>query len=540
MLGYISAGQFATTGSNIFVGGQIIMGNITIAGDIFANTFNVTTTSISHFSASTNFGLDEGDTHIFTGSVYITGSLNVIGGINGVINATNGVVSSSAQITSFGFVSGSYETTGRGIISGSISYNDLTNIPQGIASGSYETTGRSIVSSSAQITAFGFISSSQTIDTGSFATTGSNLFRGDETITGSLFISGTTELGGNIVPKTARGATLGTLERPFSEIFVSSGSINIAGNQGDPNTTLTNIDGNILVSAGGMRLIGDASFIAATASFQYLSGSFTHIGAQFNIGNIITTGSLQVSGSTVMVGNNTMQGNTLLSGSFGITGSTSFSELGNTSLLSFSSSLNSRIISATNEQSFNGLISSSAQITSFGFVSGSYETTGRGIISSSAQLPNGLVSGSSQLTSSLDLRYAVTGSNVFTAGQTITGSVTITGSIVMDGTAQTYFSHTVTNPTNYVLHQFLTSSYRGGTYAFSVHNDSTGKATVYSNYIIAQGANAINSNIGGDSVVTSGAGAPNPSFTVGFSSGSAQFKVTDTGTFTYRGLVQIY
>ena len=36
--------------------------------------------------------------------------------------------------------------------------------------------------------------------------------------------------------------------------------------------------------------------------------------------------------------------------------------------------------------SLSGAISSSAQITSFGFVSGSYETTGRGIISSSANL----------------------------------------------------------------------------------------------------------------------------------------------------------
>lgn len=97
-LGYASAGQLATTGSNIFTGGQIIMGNITIAGDIFANEFLVTTSSTEHFTASTNFGLDGGDTHTFTGSVRITGSLNVIGGINGQINATNGVISSSAQI----------------------------------------------------------------------------------------------------------------------------------------------------------------------------------------------------------------------------------------------------------------------------------------------------------------------------------------------------------------------------------------------------------------------------------------------------------
>lgn len=154
------------------------------------------------------------------------------------------------------------------------------------------------------------------------AITGSNIFIGNQTISGSLFISGTTELGGNIVPKTARGATLGTSERPFSEIFVSSGSINIASDTiGDPNTTLTNIGGNILISAGGMRLVGDASFIATTGSFSYLSGSFTHIGSQFNDGDIVTTGSLSVSGSTVMIGNNTMTGNTQLTGSVNISGS---------------------------------------------------------------------------------------------------------------------------------------------------------------------------------------------------------------------------
>ena len=115
-LGYASAGQLATTGSNIFTGGQIIMGNITIAGDIFANEFLVTTSSTEHFTASTSFGLDTDDIHTFTGSVKITGSLDVIGstttlgntiisggifvsgGINGQINATNGVISSSAQI----------------------------------------------------------------------------------------------------------------------------------------------------------------------------------------------------------------------------------------------------------------------------------------------------------------------------------------------------------------------------------------------------------------------------------------------------------
>ena len=296
------------------------------------------------------------------------------------------------------------------------------------------------------------------------ATTGSNVFHGDQTISGSLHISGTTTLGGSIVPLTPRGATLGTLELPFGDIFVSSGSINIAGIIGQPNTTLSNVSGNILISAGGMQLIGSGAFNATTGSFQFISGSMEQVG------NYIQTGNY------VMNGNKTITGSLYLTGSGGV-----------------------------------GFINSHRILTD-------------------------LDSGS----------FAITGSNVFTSGQTITGSVNITGSLIvtgsliMDGTAQTYFSHTVTNPSNYVLHQFLTSSYHGGTYAFSAHDNSNGKVTVYSNYIVAQGANAITSNIGGDSKLSSGAGAPNPSFSVGFSGSYAQFKVTDTGTFTYRGIVQLY
>jgi hypothetical protein len=107
-------------------------------------------------------------------------------------------------------------------------------------------------------------------------------------ISGALQISGSSEFGGNLVPKTARGATLGTFDKPFSEIFVSSGSLNIASdNPGDPVTSFSNVEGNILVSAGGMILVEPGnSFIAATGSFNYL----------------VITGSINTSGSTTLSG----------------------------------------------------------------------------------------------------------------------------------------------------------------------------------------------------------------------------------------------
>ena len=163
---------------------------------------------------------------------------------------------------------------------------------------------------------------------------GGNTFNENQTISGSLFISGSSEFGGDLVPLFAKGATLGTIDKPFRDIFIQSASINIQSDTpGASNTTISNIGGNLLISAGGMRLIGDASFIAATGSFQYLSGSFTHIGLQFNEGDIVTTGSLKVSGSTIQLGNNTqigdnsLVGNTLLSGSVGVNGVFSFDNI---------------------------------------------------------------------------------------------------------------------------------------------------------------------------------------------------------------------
>jgi len=269
MLGYVSAGQFATTGSNIFEGGQIIDGNITVTGDIYAANFVTSSTLL--FTGSTNHGSLIGDIHTYTGSVRISGSLNVIGGINGQINATNGIISSSAQITTFGFVSGSYETTGRGIVSGSISYVNLTNIPN------------NIVSSSTQIKNYG-----------DFATTGSNTFNGNQTITGSFLVSGsTTQIGNN----TLSGNTImsGTLDvsgsTTFRGVHQLSGSNSILGN--------TIMSGSVSVS-GALDIHGSTNFHNNSTTI---------------------TGSLYVTGSTTQIGNNTLLGNTILSGSVAVSGS---------------------------------------------------------------------------------------------------------------------------------------------------------------------------------------------------------------------------
>ena len=461
-LGYISAGQFATTGSNIFTGGQILIGNLTIDGDIYANQFNVTTTSIEHFTASTRFGLDMDDTHTFTGSVYITGSLNVIGANTTLGNTT---ITGSTKVDYIIFNSQSAtplvsymlqaNTTDKTLDlrmganatlqlgqemyfplivnkSGVDLYDgDLVMVnPAGIAQGNRISVVKAITdgtyaadklvgiltedvvrNAEGFATWFGYVRdldktrvqpagetwaegdilypnpaipgrltkvfptapnlrvtvatitaingnnvtvlvnfhkrtalkrAHDVVDNSTSASygdilvksgsvwTNSKTLNGDYTISGSLFISGTTEFGGNLVPKFPSGSTLGTLERPFREIFVSSGSINIASDiTGEPNTSISNVEGNLLISAGGMRLVGDASFIAATGSFQYISGSMTQVGNYTQQGNYVMVGDKTISGSLRISGSGYINTHRILtdldSGSYAITGSNTFS-----------------------------------------------------------------------------------------------------------------------------------------------------------------------------------------------------------------------
>ena len=104
---------------------------------------------------------------------------------------------------------------------------------------------------------------------------------------------------GDIVPTTPQGATLGTAEKPFADLFLQSGSISIESDTpGDPSALISNNNGNLDISVGGMRLVQSGnSFIAETGSFQYISGSMTQVGDYVRIGNTTTTGSVDFSGS---------------------------------------------------------------------------------------------------------------------------------------------------------------------------------------------------------------------------------------------------
>jgi len=126
---------------------------------------------------------------------------------------------------------------------------------------------------------------------------GGNDFIGDQTITGSLFVSGGTELGGDIFPQTPLGATLGTIDKPFRELYLQSGSISIESDTpGDPSALISNISGNLEVSVGGMLLVeSGSSFTAPTGSFDKMSADlqegYMWVGDSSNKNTPIPTGS---------------------------------------------------------------------------------------------------------------------------------------------------------------------------------------------------------------------------------------------------------
>ncbi len=84
-------------------------------------------------------------------------------------------------------------------------------------------------------------------------------------INGNLVASRNVTVGGNIESLGAT-STLGTLEKPFKGLFISSGSLSIASDtlgKDIPPAVLSNVDGNLQISAGGLKLMGDnTSFIA--------------------------------------------------------------------------------------------------------------------------------------------------------------------------------------------------------------------------------------------------------------------------------------
>ena len=205
------AAQVTTLLPTGVISGSSQLNNASIENLTVINLTTVNETARVIFSSGSNrFGDFGNDIHDFTGSVKISGSFTLVGSstatsYNGTINATNGVVSGSSQITYAnissipgGIVSGSSQTIANlptGTVSGSSQIvsilssintytgsNDTTNTAQSArlttiesVTGSYETKGIGIVSGSSQITYTGISSIPVGIVSGSSQITYTNI-----------------------------------------------------------------------------------------------------------------------------------------------------------------------------------------------------------------------------------------------------------------------------------------------------------------------------------------------------------------------------
>ena len=205
------AAQVTTLLPTGVISGSSQLNNASIENLTVINLTTVNETASVIFSSGSNrFGDFGNDIHDFTGSVKISGSFTLVGSstatsYNGTINATNGVVSGSSQITYAnissipgGIVSGSSQTIANlptGTVSGSSQIvsilssintytgsNDTTNTAQSArlttlesVTGSYETKGIGIVSGSSQITYTGISSIPGGIVSGSSQITYTNI-----------------------------------------------------------------------------------------------------------------------------------------------------------------------------------------------------------------------------------------------------------------------------------------------------------------------------------------------------------------------------
>jgi hypothetical protein len=268
---------------------------------------------------------------------------------------------------------------------------------------------------------------------------------GSAEISGSLNVLGAISSSGNIVPTTST-QDLGTINNPWREIFVTTGSINFVAN-GQVVSSLT-ID-NLITTASLAQALPSGIISSSTqVSYPDLSNIPSGIvssSTQILQGSGLVSGSSQIQlsgifGTTFSASNFTFPQDLIVQGK--LTAQEFNTELISSSIIfesgstkfgdsfddvhSFTGSLEVQgTVSAT---TFSGLISSSAQVSYTGL-----SDTPAGIVSGSTQvkalLPAGTVSGSVQVainstTGTLDVNKGGTGQTTYTNGQLLIGNTT--------------------------------------------------------------------------------------------------------------------
>lgn len=270
------------SGSNL-----TIDGNAFIDGTLTARTYIISSSIVDiqsiKASGSTQFGDTIDDTHQFTGSLFLSGSLTSQGTITAPLFSGifgGGVISSSQQIQDLGFVTD-------GELSGSVYWDNILSKPNGIVSSSSQTLshlfGTNIISGSGQRGVLGLAES----DSPRFAT----LYATHGNFDGNLLVGGTI---------TARTYVVSSSVVNYETLLIS-GSTNF-GNSIDDRHQFT---GSMYVT-GSTTIVGDTTLNGDLLVFTgsaYITGSL-NVEGKFVLPTLNQLPVLDSTGSLVISGSN--------------------------------------------------------------------------------------------------------------------------------------------------------------------------------------------------------------------------------------------
>jgi len=270
-------GTYATTGSNTFAGIQTVNSNLVVTGSITAQTLVVqtVTSSVSFMTGSTKFGSLAANTHQFTGSVIITGSLNATaftGSGAGLTSIPNGALTNStisgislgSNLATLTIGTGLSGTSYNGSTGVTIANSGVTSIVAGtgisINQGTGAVTVTNTINNTNQLTnGAGYITSagtaaavSQTVSAGStanlvYATVGDNDF--------IRILAGGASNAGYLEIATADDGTEPIYVRQYTGTFTSltrtATLLDGSGNTSFPGTVSATFSGNLTGNVTG-------------------------------------------------------------------------------------------------------------------------------------------------------------------------------------------------------------------------------------------------------------------------------------------------
>ena len=453
------------------VSGSLVATDITASGNIRANTFMGNGAGLTNI----NFGSIVNAPTLVSGSSQIIGiltDLNTFSGSQNTKDLTLATYTASvnSQLSNLTQATSSYETKGRGIISSSAQISALGYVVGGGGGGTSDYTQlinvpNGIISGSSQITSLGFVSSSTDISALNAFTSSINQ-KFDTLATQSGSFGGGTTIPAGTISSSAQITTLG---------FVSSSDSVPSGTISGSSQLTSSFDTRYTLSGSVQNIILPSNLVSGSSQISYTGLS--------NIPAGIISSSQQLPQGLVSGSSQILGGSGVISGSSQLTASYD-------SRYTLSGSVQNVILPSD-------LISSSAQITALGFVSGSYATSqsvAELTISSSLMsasivglradvdslassgVPAGTISGSTQIQRAGFLLSSSFNSFTQSLATAITASgtnVTINGNLTVKGTTTTINSTTIQLGDNIIELNGSNASYGG-----LVVKDSNGASTI--------------------------------------------------------------